>query len=118
MGKMQASYRILATKKLRQLRASNHHNNVMAKRQTYILKNINNKLEKKNAMVARADKGRTCVIIHTDEYNKKSTTSLMRTTFKNYKKIPRTNTRNSLPNTTTQRPCYQQETKTVPHTEV
>ena len=46
-SKMQAPYRILATKKLRQLSASNHHNNIMAKRQTYILKNINNKPEKK-----------------------------------------------------------------------
>ena len=68
---MQGPYRILATKKLRQLRASDHHNNVMAKRQTYILKNINKKLEKENAMVAKADKGKTCVIIYTDEYNKK-----------------------------------------------
>jgi 23S rRNA maturation mini-RNase III len=55
---MQTPYRILATKKLRQLRASDHHN-VMAERQTYILKNINNKLEKENAMVAKADKGKT-----------------------------------------------------------
>ena len=70
-SKMQAPHRILATKKLRQLRASDHHNNVMAKRQTYILKNINNKLEKENAMVAKADKGKTCVIIYTDEHNKK-----------------------------------------------
>ena len=69
-SKMQAPYRILATKKLRQLSASNHHNNIMAKRQTYILKNINNKLEKENAMVVKADKGKTCVIIYTDEYNK------------------------------------------------
>jgi hypothetical protein len=40
-SKMQAPYRILASKKLRQLRASDHHNNLMAKRKTYILKNIN-----------------------------------------------------------------------------
>jgi len=41
----------------------------------------------------------------------------MRTTFKKYKKshgqIPETHYQN----TTTQRPCYRQETKTVPHTE-
>jgi len=43
----------------------------MAKRQTYILKNINSKLEKENSMVAKGDKGKTCVIIYTDEYNKK-----------------------------------------------
>jgi 23S rRNA maturation mini-RNase III len=68
-SKMQAPYRILATKKLSQLSASNHHN-IMAKRQAYILKNINNKLERENAMVAKADKGKTCVIIYTEDYNK------------------------------------------------
>jgi len=87
----------------------------MAKRQTYILKNINSKLEKENAIVAKADDGKACVImysdviiytdviiysdiiIYTDEYNKKSTNSLMRTTLKNCKKIPRTNTKNLSP---------------------
>jgi len=85
--KMQALFRILATKKLKQFSASDNHHNVMAKRQTYILRNINSKLEKENAMVAKADKGKACVIIYTDKYNKKSTTSLMRTTFKNLKKF-------------------------------
>jgi len=33
----------------------------------YILKNINSKLENENAMVAKADKGKTCVIIYTHE---------------------------------------------------
>jgi nitrous oxidase accessory protein NosD len=66
---MQAPYWIMATMKLRQLRATDYHN-ITAKRQTYILKNINVKLEKENAMVAKADKGKTCVIIYIDEYNK------------------------------------------------
>jgi len=69
--KMQAPFRILATRKLKQISASNNHHNVMAKRQTYILKNINSKLETENAMVAKDDKGKTCVIIYTDKYNKK-----------------------------------------------
>jgi len=43
----------------------------MAKRQTYILKNINSKLEKENAMVAKADKDKTRAIMYTDGYNKK-----------------------------------------------
>jgi hypothetical protein len=71
-SKMQAPFRILATKKLRQISTSDNHNNVMAKRQTCILKNINNKLEKENAMIVKADKGETCVVIYTDEYSKKS----------------------------------------------
>ena len=87
-SKMQAPYRILATKKLRQLRASNHHNNIMAKQQTYILKNINNKLEKETAMVAKADKGKTCVIIYTDEYNKKGHNFLNENNFQKLQKDP------------------------------
>jgi len=93
-SEMQAPFRILATKKLKQISASDNHHNVMAKRQTYILKNTNSKLERENARVAKADNGKTYVIMNTDEYNKKSTTSLMRTTFKNFKTIPRTKTKN------------------------
>jgi len=62
-SKMQASFRILATKKLKKISASDNHHNVMAKGQTCILKNINSKLEKENAVVAKGDKGKTCVII-------------------------------------------------------
>jgi len=43
----------------------------MAKRRTSIPKKINSKLEKENAMVAKADEGKTCAIIYSDEYNKK-----------------------------------------------
>jgi len=37
-SKMQAPFRILATKKLKQICASDSHHNETAKRQTYILK--------------------------------------------------------------------------------
>ena len=87
-NKLQAPYRILATKKLRQLRASNQNNNVMAKRQTHILKGINNKLEKENATVVKADKGKTCVIIYTDEYNKKVHKFLNENNFQKLPKDP------------------------------
>jgi len=70
-SKMQAPFRILATNKLKQISASDSHRNVMAKRQTYILKKVNSKLEKGITMLAKADKGKTCVITYTDEYNKK-----------------------------------------------
>ena len=69
--KMQAPFRILAAKKLNQIRTSGNHQNITAKRQIYILKNINSKLVKQNAMVVKADKGKTCVIIYADKYNKK-----------------------------------------------
>ena len=87
-SKMQAPLRILATKKLKQISASDNHHNVMAKRQTYILKNINSKLEKENAMVAKADKGKTCVIIYTDEYNKKVHNFLNENNFQKLQKDP------------------------------
>jgi len=60
-SKMQAPFRILATKKLKQISASDNHHNETAKRQTYILKNINSKLVKENAMVAKADKGKNLI---------------------------------------------------------
>jgi len=37
-SKMQAPFRILATKKLKQISTSSNHHTAMAKRQTYILK--------------------------------------------------------------------------------
>ena len=55
-SKMQAPFRILATKKLKIFCVSSNHHNVMAKGQTYILKNINSKIEKENAMVAKVDR--------------------------------------------------------------
>jgi len=87
-SKMQAVFRILATKKLKQISASDNHHNVMAKRQTYILKNINSKLEKDNAMVAKTDKGKTRVIISTDGYNKKFHNFLNKNNFQKLQKDP------------------------------
>ena len=87
-GKMQAPFRILATKKLKQISASDSHHNVIAKRQTHILKNINSKLEKENAMVAKADKGKMCVIMYTDEYNKKVHNFLNENNFQKLQKDP------------------------------
>jgi len=86
--KMQAPFRILATKKLKQISVSDSLHNVMAKRQTYILKNINSKLEKENAMVAKADKGKMCVIMYTDEYNKKVHNFLNENNFQKPQKDP------------------------------
>ena len=60
----------------------------MAKRQTYILKNINSKLEKDNAMVAKTDKGKTRVIISTDGYNKKFHNFLNKNNFQKLQKDP------------------------------
>jgi hypothetical protein len=45
--------------------------NPIAKRHTYLINNINNKLVKEDAIKTQADKGKTCVIIHNKEYNNK-----------------------------------------------
>jgi len=60
----------------------------MAKRQTYILKNINSKLEKENAMVAKADKDKTRAIMYTDGYNKKVHNFLNESNFWKLRKDP------------------------------
>jgi hypothetical protein len=80
--KAQDAYRIMATKKLVQMRHSSNQNNIYAKRQTHILRNIKNKLNKGNAMITRADKGKTIVIIDMDEYNKKNLDFINNNNFK------------------------------------
>jgi len=69
--KMQSPYRILATKKLKQIKTSSNHLNAEVKQQTYILKNINNKLRKEDAMITKVNKGKTCVIIYNNDYASK-----------------------------------------------
>jgi hypothetical protein len=69
--KMQSPYRILAIKRLKQIKTSSSHHNAEAKRQTYILKNINKKLMKEDAMITKADKGKTCVIMYNNDYTNK-----------------------------------------------
>jgi D-alanyl-D-alanine carboxypeptidase len=69
---MQALFRILATKKLKQISASSSQHNTSTKRQSYILKAITSELKKENAIIVKADKGKTSVIIYTNDYNKKS----------------------------------------------
>ena len=81
----------------KQISPSDNHPNWMAECLTYILKNINSKLEKENAMVAKVDRVKPASSYTLANTTKKTTTSLMRTTFKNFRKIPRTNTKNLSP---------------------
>ena len=69
--KMQDPYRIMATNKLKQIRAAENHHNIIAKRQIFHLKNIREKLDKENAMITKADKGKTRVVIYTKDYSAK-----------------------------------------------
>ena len=64
----------MTAKKLTQIRNThnnNNNNNKTHKRQLYIAKNIHNKLSKNKAIITRADKGKTTVIIYEHEYHKK-----------------------------------------------
>jgi hypothetical protein len=61
----------MAAAKLKQIRASSSQQNPAAKRQSHLITNINNKLVKEDAIITQADKGRTCVILYTNEYNDK-----------------------------------------------
>ena len=69
--KLQAPYRILATEKLRHINTTGNQQNILAKRQAYILKNIKNKLTQEHGMITKAVKGKTIVIIYVHEYNTK-----------------------------------------------
>jgi hypothetical protein len=62
--KMQSPYKILATRKLKQMKTSSSHHNADAKRQTDILININNKLRKEDATITKADKYcQSCILL-------------------------------------------------------
>jgi hypothetical protein len=66
---LQDTFRIAAAKKLRQISNTNT-SNLLHKRQTHTLRSIKQKIHN-NAMITRADKGKTTVIIHTQDYNDK-----------------------------------------------
>jgi hypothetical protein len=86
--KTQAPFSILATKKLRQIKSASSYHNSTAKRETYTLKNTNSKLVKENAMIVKADKGKTCFIIYAKDYIKKVHDFLNNNNFQKLKKYP------------------------------
>jgi hypothetical protein len=79
---------MMATKKLKQILNSNTQCNATQKRQAYIIKGINQKLVRENAMIVRADKGKTMVIINSDEYSKKVHTFLTENNFHTLQENP------------------------------
>jgi len=68
---MQNTYRIMATNKLKQIINSKGQNNVLQKRQLHMMKELNKKLTTENAIITQADKGKTIVIINSNEYSEK-----------------------------------------------
>jgi hypothetical protein len=95
--KMQSPYRILAARKLKQIRTSSSHHNADTKRQPYILKNINNKLRKEDAMITKADKGKIVSSYTTTTTPTNYKISLITTTSKHSQKTPQINTKKISP---------------------
>jgi hypothetical protein len=86
--KVQNTYRIMATKKLKQIINSTSQSNVLQKRQLYVLKGLNKKLSAENAIVIQADKRKPIVIINSNEYSKKVNSFLSVNNFKTPTKDP------------------------------
>jgi len=112
--KMQSAHRILATRKLKQIKASSNHHNVEAKR-THILKKNNNKLRKEDAMITKADKGKTCVIIYNNDYANKVHNFLDNNNFQKLPKDPTDKYKKNHQYTKTLQLGYQQKTDEAPH---
>jgi len=70
-NKSQNAFRILASRKLKQIYNSNSNINATQKRQLHIVNKLKKKLLTGNAMLAQADKGRTTVIIYKEQYTNK-----------------------------------------------
>ena len=68
--KIQNSFWMMAAKQLKQLYNANH-NNTIYRRQLHVLKQIRQNIMQENATIARADKGKTTVIIYTQDYTDK-----------------------------------------------
>jgi len=87
--KMQNTYRIMATNKLKQIINSNSQKNMLHKRQLHVVKEIKKKLATENAILMRDDKGKTIMIINSEEYSEKVHNFLKDNNFNTLTKDPR-----------------------------
>jgi hypothetical protein len=69
--KSQNAFRILPSRKLKQIYNSNSNINATQKRQLYIVNKLTQKLLTGNAMLVQAEKWRTTVIIYKEHYTNK-----------------------------------------------
>jgi hypothetical protein len=74
--RVQDAFRLLATKKLKQIQNTHQNLNHTHKRQQHIAKNIQHKITKNNALITLTDKGKTTVIIYKKDYEEKVHTFL------------------------------------------
>jgi hypothetical protein len=93
--KDQQAYRTTAAKKLKQMLDSNHHNTTH-KRQWHIIKQIKQKIDEGKALIARADKGKTTVIIYTHDYNQRTHTFISNNNFHTITKDPTSKYHNAI----------------------
>jgi hypothetical protein len=60
----------------------------MARRQTYLMNSINEKPVKEEAIITKTDKGKTCVVMYTKDYNDKVQDFLTNNSFQHILKDP------------------------------
>jgi hypothetical protein len=70
-NKTQSAFRILATKKLRQIYNASQNTKATHKCQTYTVNKLKQKLPESNAMLAQANTGKTIIVIYIDDYTNK-----------------------------------------------
>jgi hypothetical protein len=85
--KEQHSFRINVTQKLKEILHANR-NSIAQKRQNHLTKQLNSKILINNALITKADKGKTLVIMYKRTMTTKSTTSLKRMTSKSSTMTP------------------------------
>jgi hypothetical protein len=85
--KMQNPLRILAAKKLKQIFTSGSYN-ATQKRQKCLMKNVNQRLVKENAIIVKADKRNPSLIICAVEYTEKVHTFIRENNFQILQKTP------------------------------
>jgi hypothetical protein len=62
------------------------------------MNSINEKLVKEDAIITKTDKGKTCVVMYTKDYNNKVQDFLTNNNFQNILKGPNTNINSKSPN--------------------
>jgi hypothetical protein len=86
--KIQNGFRIMTTKKRKQIYNSANNIKSLQKLQLHILNKLKQNIVTGNAMIAQTDKGKTTLIIYTDEYSEKIHTFLADNEIHTFQKNP------------------------------
>ena len=93
--KIQQSYGTTAAQQLRQILNNNHHSTTH-KRKLHVLKQIKLKITEGNALISRADKGKSSVIIYTQDYVQKVHSFISDNKFQTIHNDPTTKNHNAI----------------------